>query len=63
MGMGCSHISVEPKPETYGLAPGWTCVLMGMMTLVRILPLDKYEGDGADERRPNRENATIAARS
>ena len=30
------------KPETYGLAPGWTASLMGMMTLVRVLPEDKY---------------------
>ncbi|MPY86842.1 MAG: multicopper oxidase domain-containing protein [Luteitalea sp.] len=25
------------KPETYGLAPGWTGGMMGMMTLVRVL--------------------------
>jgi FtsP/CotA-like multicopper oxidase with cupredoxin domain len=31
------------KPETYGLAPGWTASMMGMMTLVRVLPPDKYE--------------------
>ena len=31
------------KPETYGLAPGWSGALMGMMTLVRVLPSDKYE--------------------
>jgi hypothetical protein len=31
------------KPETYGLAPGWSGALMGMMTLVRVLPPDKYE--------------------
>jgi FtsP/CotA-like multicopper oxidase with cupredoxin domain len=30
------------KPETYGLAPGWTASMMGMMTLVRVLPEDKY---------------------
>jgi manganese oxidase len=30
------------KPETWGLAPGWTASLMGMMTLVRVLPEDKY---------------------
>jgi manganese oxidase len=30
------------KPETHGLAPGWTASLMGMMTLVRVLPEDKY---------------------
>ncbi|HEU0180402.1 MAG TPA: multicopper oxidase domain-containing protein [Blastocatellia bacterium] len=30
------------RPETYGLAPGWTASMMGMMTLVRVLPEDKY---------------------
>jgi len=31
------------KPQTYGLAPGWSGALMGMMSLVRVLPPDKYE--------------------
>jgi hypothetical protein len=30
------------RPETYGLAPGWTASMMGMMTLVRVLPEYKY---------------------
>ena len=30
------------KPETWGLAPGWTASMMGMMTLVRVLLEDKY---------------------
>jgi len=30
------------KPETWGLAPGWTASMMGMMNLVRVLPEDKY---------------------
>jgi ribosomal protein L37AE/L43A len=30
------------KPETWGLAPGWTASMMGMMNLVRIMPEDKY---------------------
>jgi hypothetical protein len=30
------------KPETFGLAAGWTASMMGMMTLVRVLPTDKY---------------------
>ena len=30
------------KPETYGLPPGWTASMMGMMTLVRVLPPDVY---------------------
>jgi hypothetical protein len=31
------------KPETYGLAEGWTGATQGMMTLVRVLPPDRYE--------------------
>jgi hypothetical protein len=31
------------KPETWGLAKGWTASMMGMMTLVRVLPPEKYE--------------------
>ncbi len=30
------------KPETWGLAPGWTASLQGMMNLVRVLPEEKY---------------------
>src|SRR5262249_21196166 len=30
------------RPETYGLAAGWTASMMGMMTLVRVLPEDRY---------------------
>jgi hypothetical protein len=31
------------KPETYGLPPGWSGFVGGMMTLVRVLPTDKYD--------------------
>ena len=31
------------KPQTYGLPPGWTAAMMGMMTLVRVLPPDMYD--------------------
>ena len=30
------------KPQTYGLPPGWTGSMMGMMTLVRVLPPSAY---------------------
>ncbi len=51
------------KPETYGLAPGWSGALMGMMTLVRVLPPDKYEEvmakvrEGRTEKPPQSEPA------
>jgi FtsP/CotA-like multicopper oxidase with cupredoxin domain len=31
------------KPETHGLAPGWTGAMQGMMTVVRVLPPDRYD--------------------
>ena len=31
------------KPENYGLAPGWSASLQGMMNLIRVLPAEKYE--------------------
>ena len=31
------------KPETYGMAPGWTGAMQGMMTTVRVLTPDKYD--------------------
>jgi len=31
------------KPHTYGLPPGWTASMMGMMTLVRVLPPQMYD--------------------
>lgn len=31
------------KPETYGLPPGWSGFVGGMMTLVRVLPAEQFE--------------------
>jgi FtsP/CotA-like multicopper oxidase with cupredoxin domain len=31
------------KPETYGLPMNWSAGMMGMMSLVRVLPPDKYD--------------------
>jgi hypothetical protein len=31
------------KPETHGLPPNWSAGMMGMMTLVRVLPDKEYE--------------------
>ena len=31
------------KPETYGLPRNWSANVMGMMTLVRVLPPEKYD--------------------
>ena len=34
---------VVAKPEAYGLPPNWSAQMMGMMTLVRVLPDKDYE--------------------
>jgi manganese oxidase len=31
------------KPENYGLSPGWSGFMQGMMTFVRVLPPDRYD--------------------
>jgi hypothetical protein len=33
---------VVDKPENFGLRPGWSGFMAGMMTFVRVLPPDKY---------------------
>ena len=38
------------KPETNGLAPGWSSAFQGMMSMVRVLPPDQYEKLMADIR-------------
>ncbi|MCL5289404.1 MAG: copper oxidase [Acidobacteria bacterium] len=41
------------KPETYGLPPNWSAGMMGMMTLVRVLPPEKYDKVMAMKQRPS----------
>ncbi len=31
------------KPQNFGLRPGWSGFMQGMMTFVRVLPPDKYD--------------------
>jgi FtsP/CotA-like multicopper oxidase with cupredoxin domain len=31
------------KPETYGIPPNWSAGMMGMMTMVRVLPANEYD--------------------
>ena len=35
--------SVVSKPETHGLPANWSAEMMGMMTLIRVLPDDQYD--------------------
>lgn len=54
------------KPENYGLAPGWSAYMQGMMTFVRVLPPDRYDRIVARMRSANRPNdpyASLYARS
>lgn len=34
---------VEKRPYNYGLRPGWSGYMQGMMTLLRVLPPDRYD--------------------
>jgi len=43
MDMGMDRATTVAKPETIGLAPNWSAMMMGMTTLVRVLPPDRYE--------------------
>lgn len=42
------------KPENYGLRPGWSGFMMGMMTFVRVLPPDQYDEVISRMKRANR---------
>ena len=38
-----SGVGTATKPELHGLPPNWTAGMQGMMTLVRVLPLEMYD--------------------
>jgi FtsP/CotA-like multicopper oxidase with cupredoxin domain len=44
------------KPETHGLPPNWSAGLMGMMSLVRVLPPEKYDEIMALKQRGSKRN-------
>jgi len=44
------------RPENYGLNPGWSQFMQGMMTFVRVLPPDKYDEVIAHMKKANRPN-------
>jgi manganese oxidase len=53
---------VVAKPETHGLPDNWSAGMMGMMTLIRVLPDDQYEDimnrkkSGTPEEKPAHEH-------
>jgi len=49
------------KPENYGLRPGWSGFMMGMMTFVRVLPPDRYDEVISRMKQANRTNDPYAS--
>ena len=49
------------KPENYGLRPGWSRFMQGMMTFVRVLPPDQYDDVIARMKRAGRPNDPYAS--
>lgn len=49
------------KPENYGLAQNWSAGMMGMMSLVRVLPPEKYDHimDLIAKRKPEDKNKSL----
>jgi hypothetical protein len=51
MEMGMDEV-VE-KPETYGLPKNWSAGMMGMMTMIRVLPDKEYDAILARKKAPS----------
>jgi manganese oxidase len=49
------------KPENYGLRPGWSRFMQGMMTFMRVLPPDKYDEVVARMKKAGRPNDPYAS--
>jgi FtsP/CotA-like multicopper oxidase with cupredoxin domain len=49
------------KPENYGLRPGWSGYMMGMMTFLRVLPPDRYDEVIARMKQAQRPNDPYAS--
>jgi hypothetical protein len=41
--MAMDNAPMVAKPENYGLRPGWSRFMQGMMNFVRVLPPDEYD--------------------
>jgi manganese oxidase len=60
--MNMEHTPMLAIPENYGLRPGWSASMQGMMTFLRVLPPRQYEeviGKMREARRPNDPYAII----
>ena len=49
------------RPENYGLNPGWSGFMQGMMTFVRVLPPEKYDEVISRMKKANRPHDPYAA--
>ena len=49
------------RPENYGLKPGWSGFMQGMMTFVRVLPPEKYDEVISRMKKANRPKDPYAA--
>ena len=54
--MNMEHDALVERPENFGLRPGWSASMQGMMTFLRVLPPDKYDEVLAQMRAANRTN-------
>ncbi len=58
--MNAEHTDMLDKPENYGLRPGWSASMQGMMTFLRVLPPDAYDAVVNKMRDARRENDPYA---
>ena len=59
--MNMEHTAMLQRPENFGLRPGWSSSMQGMMTFVRVLPPDLYETVIAKMRDAKRTNDPYAS--
>ena len=59
--MNMEHSSMLDKPENFGLRPGWSSSMQGMMTFLRVLPPARYDEVIGKMRAANRQNDPYAS--
>jgi FtsP/CotA-like multicopper oxidase with cupredoxin domain len=59
--MNMEHTKMLQIPENYGLRPGWSPFMQGMMSFMRVLPPDKYDEVVSRMRQANRQNDPYAS--
>ncbi|AFL87445.1 putative multicopper oxidase [Terriglobus roseus DSM 18391] len=59
--MNMEHTAMLDKPENFGLRPGWSSSMQGMMTFLRVLPPARYDEVIAKMREAKRQNDPYAS--